>query len=181
MNTKKISYTGILAALTFLVLLLKTIPPLNIPLFPNAPFLTLDVKDAIIVISGIFISPLSAVAIAIIVPFVEMITISNTGYIGLIMNIVSSLAFALPICFIYKKDFKSLILGLIVGIVAMTVMMVLWNYFITPIYMKLPREILAKMLLPLFVPFNATKGLLCSLLILILYKPVLKITNRINL
>jgi len=188
MSTKKITYTGILAALTFLVLLLKTVPPLNIPIFQAAPFLTLDIKDVITVIAGLVIGPLSAVFIAVIVPFIEMITISNTGWIGLLMNVVSSLSFVLPICLIYKRDLKSLVLGLVVGIIAMTTMMLLWNYIITPLYMKIPnmtiteiRAYVASLLLPAFAPFNLIKGVLCSVIILLLYKPVIKIAKGINL
>ena len=36
--------------------------------------------------------------------------------------------------------------------------MLLWNYLITPIYQKMPREAIVDLLLPLFLPFNAVKG-----------------------
>ncbi len=46
---------------------------------------------------------------------------------------------------------------MIAGTLLMTLIMVLWNYLITPIYMGYPREAVAKLLLPAFVPFKYVK------------------------
>jgi len=52
----------------------------------------------------------------------------------------------------------------------MTVGMLLWNYLITPLYMGVPREAIAKMLLPAFLPFNLLKGGLNAAFTMLLYK-----------
>ena len=54
----------------------------------------------------------------------------------------------------------------------MVVVMLLWNYLITPIYMGYPREAVAALLPTAFLPFNLFKGCLNAAITLLLYKPV---------
>jgi riboflavin transporter FmnP len=55
----------------------------------------------------------------------------------------------------------------------MVPVMLLWNYFIAPIYMGYPREAVVELLIPVFLPFNLIKGGLNAAVTLLLYKPVL--------
>ena len=71
--------------------------------------------------------------------------------------------------------------GLVVGCVLMVAVMLLWNYLITPIYMGYPRETVAGMLLPAFLPFNLFKGGLNAAITLMLYKPVVIALRRASL
>ena len=88
-----------------------------------------ECKDIIIMLGGFLFGPFAIIAISLIVSFLEMITISTTGYIGFIMNVLSTTAFACTAAFIYKKgkSIKAALIGLILGTVLMTVLMVLWN------------------------------------------------------
>ena len=52
--------------------------------------------------------------------------------------------------------------------------MMLWNYFLTPIYMGYPREAVAAMLPTVFLPFNA-------LITVLLYKPVIRALRKTGL
>ena len=54
----------------------------------------------------------------------------------------------------------------------MTIVMLLWNYLFTPIYLGYPREAVAEMLLPVFLPFNLLKGGLNMAITLLIYKPI---------
>ena len=56
----------------------------------------------------------------------------------------------------------------------MTAMMLLWNAFLTPLYMGLPRQAVAAMLLPVFLPFNLLKGGINAAVTLLVYKPLVK-------
>lgn len=56
----------------------------------------------------------------------------------------------------------------------MVLVMLVWNYFIAPIYMGCPREAVAKLLIPAFLPFNLMKGGLNAAITMLLYKPVIK-------
>ncbi len=137
-------------------------------------FLSYDPKDVIVVIGGFIYGPLTSVIISVIVSFVEMITISSTGPYGFIMNAVSTCAFAVPAALIYKKmhNMKGAVLGLLAGVAGVSVAMVLWNWIITPLYMKMDRAVVAAMLPTVFLPFNLVKGALNAAITMLLYKPV---------
>lgn len=99
---------------------------------------------------------------------------SDTGPIGFIMNVLATASFCCTASFVYKKIHtkKGAIVGLTLGVIMLTAVMLLWNYLITPIYQGLPRETVAAMLPTVFLPFNVVKGGLNMALILVLYKPV---------
>lgn len=96
------------------------------------------------------------------------------------MNVISTCAFACAAAFIYKykRSLSGAIIGLIVGSMAMTSMMLLWNYIITPVYMKVPREIVANMLVPVFLPFNLLKSGLNAAFAMLLYKPIVTVLRK---
>ena len=112
-----------------------------------------------------------------------MLTISETGIIGAVMNIVSSCAFAVTAAFIYsrKKSINKALLSLIIGTFVMVIIMLLWNYFLTPIYMGYPREAVAAMLLPQFLPFNLIKGILNTAITMLIYKPLVTALRKAGL
>lgn len=165
---KKITITAMLCALSFAAVLVSKIIP------DVAGFLSYDPKDAIVAIAGFIYGPLTSVVISLTVSFIEMITISSTGPIGFVMNVISTCAFTVPAAIIYKKMrvMKGAVLGLSVGAIAMTASMLLWNYLITPLYMSVERSQVAAMLIPTFLPFNFIKSGLNLALALVLYKPM---------
>ena len=177
-NTKKVTLLGMLAAIAYVVIFLChfLIPPV-------AGFLTLDVKDTIIAISGFIFGPLSAALVAIVVAAVEMVTISATGLIGLVMNILSSCCFACVAAFFYKRKhtLKGAITGLIVGCLAATAVMLLWNVLITPLYLNQPREAVIGMLIPTLLPFNLGKYILNAAITMLIYKPIVTALRKANL
>jgi predicted membrane protein len=85
-------------------------------------FLSLEIKDAMIVLCTLIFGPMAGLKIAIIVPFIEMITHSSTGVYGLIMNVLSSATFALVAGAIYKykRSFYGAIFALASGIFSVT-------------------------------------------------------------
>ena len=89
----------------------------------------------------------------------------------------------MPAAWFYQKHRtqKDAVIGLVFGIVTMAVAMLLWNYIITPYYMGVPRETVAGMLLPVFLPFNLVKGGLNAALTLLLYKPIVSALRSAHL
>ncbi|MBQ6312350.1 MAG: ECF transporter S component [Lachnospiraceae bacterium] len=146
-------------------------------------FLSFDLKDVVIAIGGFILGPLQAALIALIVSLIEMITISSTGPIGLVMNLLSSCSFACIAAAIYRrnKNMKSAVTGLACGVVCMTVIMLLWNWLITPLYMGVPRSVVAGMLMTVFLPFNLAKGGINATLTMVLYKPVVTALRKAGL
>ncbi len=176
-NTKKLSASGLICAMAYIVMLLsKVIPEVS-------GFLQFDAKDVIIVTGGFVLGPSYALAISLAVSLLELMTVSDTGAIGMIMNFISTSAFCWTASLIYSRsrNFKTAVASLVAGTIALTAVMLLWNYFITPIYMKVPREMVAKMLLTVFLPFNLIKGLINSGLALLLYRPLSKALSKTGL
>ena len=181
-KTKTVVILAMLAAIAYIVMLLSHLVPV-FSFIPSAPFLKYDPKDVIIVISGFIMGPMPALAVTIVVSLIEMVTISTTGIIGFVMNVISTAAFACTASAIYKKNrtMKGAVIGLIAGVIAMTIVMLLWNYLITPLYMHVDREVIVKMLLPAFLPFNLIKAVLNAALTLLIYKPIVRGLRRANL
>lgn len=174
---KTVTSLAMLTALTYVAMLLsKMLPQIS-------GFLQMDVKDTVVCIGGFLFGPLSAAIISIVVALVEMFTVSDTGPIGLVMNVLATCAFCCTASFVYKKmrTRKGAVLGLALGTVVLTVVMILWNYLITPLYMGIPRETVASMLPTVFLPFNLVKGGLNMALILLLYKPVVTALRKARL
>lgn len=172
-NTKRLTVLAMLTAIAFVVMMLAHMVPF-FTFIPATPFLKYDPKDVIIAIGGFIMGPMSALLISLVVSAIEMVTISTTGIIGFIMNVLSTAAFACTASVIYKKrrTMGGAVLGLLSGVVMMTGVMLLWNYLITPLYMHVGRDVIVGLLLPAFLPFNLIKAVLNAALTLLLYKPV---------
>jgi len=168
MSTRYLAVVAMLTALAFIAKLISNvIPSVN-------GFLSYDPKDAVIVIAGFIFGPMTSVLMTVVVSLIEMFTISSTGIYGLLMNIVSTCAFAVPAAFFYQKHRtqRGAIGGLCLSVMIMAVVMVAWNYIITPFYMGVPRETVAGMLATVFLPFNLVKGGINAGLTMLLYKPL---------
>lgn len=150
---------------------------------PVVAFLKYEPKDVIITIGGFLLGPMGALLVCFLVALLEMVTISETGIIGCIMNFLSSACFACAAALIYKRSrrLRGAIVGLIIGSVAMIGVMLLWNWLITPLYMGVSRSAVEGMLIPVFLPFNALKAGLNSALVLGLYKPLATALRKIRL
>ena len=175
LTTKKIATMGMLCAVAYVVMVL-----IHVSIIPAAPFLTYDPKDVIIAIGGFIFGPAAAIIISIVVAFLEMITVSHTGIIGMLMQVIATASFIIPASLMYKKikTRKAAVTGLSIGVVSMTLLMLLWNYLLTPLYLGTPRADVAAMLVPAILPFNLIKGVLNSILTLLIYKPVVKALRR---
>lgn len=173
-KTKKLTLTAMFAALAYVLMAVGRIP------ITSMSFLKFDPKDMILAVCGFVLGPLSALATTAVVALIEMVTVSDSGIIGFFMNLLSSACFVCPAAFIYKKrhDIKGAVTGLIAGVMLMTGVMLLWNYFLTPLYMGWPRAQIAELLLPIFLPFNLIKGSINAALTILIYKPISKALKR---
>ena len=134
-------------------------------------------------VSGRVFGPVAALIMTVVVCLVEMVTISSTGVIGLVMNVLSTGVFVTVSTIMYyrKPKIKNAVIGLIIGVISMTAMMILWNYLITPIYTGMDRGIIVPMLPSVFLPFNLLKGTINSALTLFLYKSVVTVLRKAKL
>ena len=166
---KRICGIGVFSALAFVTTCVCK-------LIPNvAGFLSIDAKDAVIAIASFNYGPLTAPIISLIVSFIEFISISTTGFWGLIMNFIGSSVFSLTASLIYKyrKSFNGALIGFSIAVVLTTAAMVALNPIIVPLYSGAPREVVISMIPGVLLPFNFAKTLMNSALAMLLYKPMI--------
>ncbi len=178
-STGKIKNLAVMAMLTALAIAADIF--LRIPNIGG--FLTYEPKDVILTIGAFVFGPVAGLCMSLVTCLVEMVTVSSTGFIGLLMNFLASAVFVGTASVIYyrKKTMSRAIVGLLAGSAAMIVVMLLWNFIMTPIYMGVPREAVVSLILPLLLPFNAIKAALNAALVLMLYKGVVTALRKSGL
>ena len=177
-KTRDLTILALLAAVSYVVMYLSKLIPIHI-----LGFLSFDLKDVIICIAGFLFGPLAAAGVSVVVSLIEMVTVGSTGLWGLLMNVLSTCAFVCTAAYFYQrnKTIKNAVIGLVVGVLLMTAVMLLWNWLITPIYMGQPREFVATLLIPYFLPFNLIKGGINATLTMLLYKPIVNALRKAKL
>lgn len=146
-------------------------------------FLTLDLKDAVIVLSGLYFGPTAALSLSVLVPFLELISVSDTGLYGFLMNFISTATLSLTASLIYryKRSLVGAIVALLSAAAATVGVMILFNLWITPYYMGVPVETVKSLIPTLLLPFNTVKSCINVGFVLLLYKPISSVMQRMKL
>ena len=120
-TVKQLVLLAMLSAMAYVIVSVVRIPVIL--------FLKYEPKDVIITIGGFLLGPVAAFICSAVVSLLEMISISETGPIGCLMNLLSTCSFACTAALIYKKkrNLTGAIIGLIVGSVTMVIVMLLWS------------------------------------------------------
>lgn len=166
-NARVLAYSALLTALS--VLLASLYP---IPLF--ADFLLYEPADVPIILGGITLGLGPGLLIAVVTAVVMMLITSHGGIIGVIMNILSTGTMVSAVTLIYrsKPSARRFFAGAVAATIATTVVMVLWNLILTPLYLGAPREAVLKLLLPAIIPFNLIKACVNTLLTYLVLRSV---------
>ena len=191
--TSKIAKVAILGAIAFVVMLAE----FPLPFFP--PFYKLDFSEAVVLIGGFALGPVSAAAIEALKIILNVIfTGTMTAYVGEFANFLIGMAFVLPAVIIYhrNKTRSNAIRGLIVGSITLIIAGALLNALVLlPAYSyfyHMPMEVLIGMgseLIPMIhdrftfvlfatASFNLIKAVLTSILTVLLYKRISPILHR---
>lgn len=175
-NSNKIKRLTIIALFCAMAFVLSVILPIKVM------FLTLDFKDTLSAICGMFFGPLAGLFCAIVVPFIEFLY-SDTGVYGLIMNLLSSITFVgvSTLIYKYKKTIWGAIIGLVTAVFATVSVMLVANLFITPYYMGVTQDAVIGLIPKLILPFNLVKTILNASIVMLIYKPVSKVLKRMGL
>lgn len=175
MKVKRMVILAMLAAMAYLLVCAVRIPVVL--------FLSYEPKDVVITVGGFLFGPMASLAVSAVVSLVEMVTISETGPVGCIMNLLSTCAYACTAAAVYKRSrtLGGAVAGLCLGTVVMTGVMLLWNWLITPRYMGVERQAVETLLIPAFLPFNLLKAGLNTALTLAVYKPLVTALRKVRL
>ncbi len=174
MNTAKLTKLALLTAISCVLMLLIRIQ------FPPAPFLVYDPADIPIYITTFAFGPVSGLVITVVVSFIQAFILGGDGIYGFVMHVLATGLFAVIAGNLYrhKKSKKEAIIALVVGVLAMTAMMCVANYFVTPMFMGTPRAAVAAMLVPVIIPFNLLKGSVNALITFLIYKRISPFLHR---
>jgi riboflavin transporter FmnP len=193
MRTKWIVKVGMLSAVAFLLQLLEF--PLGV--FPA--FLQIDFSDVPALLAGFSLGPLAGVTVELVKNLLHLVLKnSGTGGVGELANFLIGSAMVVPAAILYKRKHsrRMAINGLILGTLVMALVGVLANlYILIPFYAKafgMPVEAivsmgtaanpsidsLTTMVLYGIVPFNLIKGLLVSLVTVLIYKRLSPVLHR---
>ncbi|MGO2891123.1 ECF transporter S component [Enterococcus devriesei] len=155
------------------------------PIVPMFPFLKLDFSDIPVLINMFIFGPVTGIATAFIRSLLHL-TMTGFSFDNMIGDFASFFAtslYTLPIFLLFRKKTASKrVVGLGLGILAMTLFMSVANYFvITPLYLKafglsagqMLGMGLGRYILVGIVPFNIVKGLVVSGVFLVLHAKLL--------
>jgi len=193
MSVKMITQVGMLGAIA-VVLMLFEIP---LPFAPS--FYEIDFSEVPVLVGTFAMGPLAGGLIELVKILLNfLITGTKTAGVGEMANFLMGISFCLPASLIYRKihSKKGAVIGLVSGTLSMTAVGCFLNaYVLLPTYAKafeMPLDELVGMgtainanITDLFTfvmfavaPFNLLKGILVSLIVILIYKkisPILKI------
>ncbi|HIY06787.1 MAG TPA: ECF transporter S component [Candidatus Evtepia faecigallinarum] len=148
---------------------------IHVPLIPAVPFLEYDPADIPILIGAFAYGPVAGIILTVVTSVIQGLTVSaSSGLYGIIMHIIATSVLVLVASGIYRVRHtkKGAILGLVCGTIAMALVMLPANHFITPAFMGVPTEVLDALLLPGILPFNLIKAGINSVVTFLVYKTV---------
>lgn len=179
-NESKLSSTQNLIKMAFLsaiAVILMQYAAIKLPaLFPS--FLEIDLSEVPALVAILTINPWAGIVVVTMKNILKALLFgSSTGYVGELANLLISIGYILPLTLIARKktDMKRVIAGIVLGIVGISAVGAVVNYFITlPLYAKvfMPMETIIDMgnainpaivdvktfVLYAITPFNILKG-----------------------
>ncbi|PTI40064.1 riboflavin transporter RibU, partial [Staphylococcus succinus] len=170
-QTKRLITISMLSAVAFILMFIK----FPIPFLP--PYLTLDFSDVPALLATFTLGPVAGM----IVEFIKNLLnfLFNVGDpVGPIANFLAATSFLITAYFVTKQkhNLKSLITGLSVATLVMTIVLSILNYFVLlPLYgmiMNLSHvvENIKIVIVSGVIPFNIIKGAIISLIFIILFR-----------
>ena len=192
--TTKLTVTAMLTAIAVVLQYIE----FSIPLVPS--FLKLDFSDLPELIGTFVLGPLWGVVICLLKNIIHL-PFGTSGGVGELSNFLLGAVFVVMAGLIYKyhKNKKGVVVACIIGAVAMAVASVIVNFVIVyPAYANMwfggdmdsivamyktilpSSDTLLKSLVIFNVPFTLAKGLVVSIVTILIYKPLSNVIKKMN-
>ena len=156
----------------------------SLPFLP--PFYKIDLGEIPVVIGTLAMGPVAGVLIELLKNIIKLLTQgTTTAGVGELANFLIGCALIIPPGIMYKikRSRKNAMIGLVLGIITMSIAGAILNAFVLlPFYMAVSNIPLSKLigegtsmvtfLLVAVVPFNIIKGTLVTIICAFLYKPI---------
>ena len=190
-KTQKLALIGIFGALAAVLMYIE------FPVFFAPPeAYKLDFSEVPVLISSFLMGPVAGVATEVLKILIKLlIKPTSTAFVGEFANLVVGCMFVLPASLVYwrKKNRKNAMIGMVTGTISMTVIGCLVNAFILlPAFAYLMGNIPISKIIEMgtavnpaikdmytfiilaVAPMNLLKGILVSVIVFIIYKPITK-------
>src|SRR5699024_9208606 len=120
----KLIVIGLLGAIS-LILFFISFP---LPMLP--PYLKVDFSDIPALVAGIIFSPIVGVLVILVKNGLDFVISGATDPVGVVANFLAGSVFIFPVAYFYHKmkSVKGVLLGLLLGTLAMTIVMGVLNY-----------------------------------------------------
>ena len=186
-RVRKLTVTAMLSAVAFVLMFLDFPIPMIMP-----SFVKMDFSDLPELLGAFALGPTYGVLVCLLKNLIHLLVDSSTNGVGELCNFLFGAVFAWVAGFVYQrnKSRRTAVLGAVLGSVAMAIVSVPLNYYLTyPAYVVIygmPLDVIIGMyqailpsadgLLECLVIFNMpwtlAKGLLDAVLCLLIYKPL---------
>lgn len=185
-RTKDMTKVAMLSVIGFVLMYFQL--PLT---FVAPPFMKLDISDLPVLMGAFTMGPVYGIIIAALKNLMHIIFKGTmTAGVGELSNFIISSTFAVVSSYIYRKHktYKGAVLSMTVGVLAMTILAMISNYFVVfPLYGKvMPMEAiiamgsaitpkitgLFTMMIYSVLPFNLIKGFTTSAVMMLVYKKI---------
>lgn len=169
-STRRIAMYALFVALAMAVSFIE------FPLMPAAPWLKYDPSGVVCLVAGFAFGP-SAAAIVSVLGFLPHLF---TNPWGTLMSVLVALALSVPAAVIYRRrrTRASALVGILVGALLALAVAIGANLVITPMYAHMSMADVAKLIVPVLLPFNLIKFALNGVITFVVYKPVSTLLNR---
>lgn len=167
---------GMLTALSIIL-----VYAIHFPIFPSATFLEYDMADVPILIGTFLYGPWWGLALTGVVSLLQWLLVSPQSlWVGAVMHFCATGAYVVAAGLIYRRNRTraGALIGMAVGAVLQTLMMIPMNLIFTVHFFGVPRETVVALLPTAIIPFNAIKTVANSILTFLLYKRVSKLFER---
>lgn len=185
-NIRTMAKVSILGSLSFLIMFFE----FPLPMF--AGFLKMDFSDVPALVGAFVMGPWAGVAIELVKNILHAIFKNQTALIGEAANFLTGSIMVFTAGWIYstRKSFSRAVIGMAAGVVTMAVLMSFANYYVfIPLYqtvLHIPLDAIVQMgtaankaivdlktlVVYSILPFNIFKGVIVSLITILIYKKV---------
>lgn len=171
----RMAQIGMLAAVAILLAAF-----FQFPIIPSAPFLKYDMADVPVIIGTLLFGTIPGLIILFIASSIQSFLFGGSGWVGLLMHFVASGALVILAGQFYKwhHKFKDAIIGMVLGTIAMTAIMIPMNYIFTVNFFGTPKAVVDAIMLPGIIPFNLIKAGLNSIIAGIVFKALTPFFSR---
>jgi len=168
-RAQRIVIVGMLAAVAFILM-----AAVQIPILPNAPYLTYDPSDAIGLLAGVIYGPSTGVMVVFLKDVLFLI-LRARGPFGPVADFIAAGTFVAVTAWAFRRRpgpfGRRLVQAAVIGTAARVLIMIPVNFVILGLQFGMPPERIAHLLLPAIIPFNALKAGINAVLALLIAEP----------